>query len=48
VDFALLTKPPSTFNMLTSKELNVVVVMVQTFNHEGFALPNQNVTTSDK
>jgi hypothetical protein len=34
--------------MPTSKELNVIVVMVQAFNHEGFALPNQNVTTLDK
>ncbi len=48
VDFALPTKPPSISNMPTSKELNVVVVMVQTSNHEGFAFPNQNVTTSNR
>jgi hypothetical protein len=28
LDFALLTKPPSTSNVPTSKELNVVLVMV--------------------
>jgi hypothetical protein len=48
VDFALLINPPSTSNVPTNKELNVVVVMIQTSNHEGSALPNQNVTISNR
>jgi hypothetical protein len=48
VDFSLLTKPPSTSNVPTNKELNFAVVMVQAYDHEGFALPNQNVTALDK
>jgi hypothetical protein len=48
VDFSLPINPPSTSNVPTNKELNVVVVMVQTSNHEGFALPNQNVTISNR
>jgi hypothetical protein len=46
VDFSLPTKPPSTYNVPTNKEFNLVGVIVQTFDHEGFALPNQNVITS--
>jgi hypothetical protein len=48
VDFALFTKPPPTFIVPTSKEFNVVVVMVHASNHEGSTLPNQNVTTSNR
>jgi len=46
VDFSLPTKPPSTYNVPTNKEFNLVGVIVQAFDHEGFALPNQNVITS--
>jgi hypothetical protein len=46
--FAMPTKPPSTFNMPTNKEFNVVMVMVQASDDEGFTLPSQNVTILDK
>jgi hypothetical protein len=48
VDFVLPTKPPSISIVPTSKEFNVAMVMVQAFDHEGFTLPNQNVTTLDR
>ncbi len=48
VDSTLPTKTPSTFNVPTSKELNVTVVMVQAFDHKGYTLPNQNVTNSNR